>query len=346
MTEKESSAITEAEAALYDRQIRLWGLEAQKRLRATRFLLTGLSGLGAEVCKNVVLAGVKSIVLLDHQSVSELDACSQFLVSRDDIGKNRALASVTNTQELNPNVCVTAEDADIADKTEEYFQQFDVVCLTCCTYKTLERVNKICHDLGIKFFAGDTFGFYGFMFTDLNEHEFVEEKIVFKKKPPSADGEPQPKKQAFDKETSYLKRTINFCRLGDVLRKDWRLLTRKQFKSTPKVYFILRALWKFQEEFGRNPSPGNLENDKSELLKLRDEVVDELGLKTDYIVINDDFASHCAAEISPVCAIVGGVVAQEIIKAASCRDIPHNNFFFFDGLDSTGMVMCIDDSSE
>ena len=32
MTEKESSAITEAEAALYDRQIRLWGLEAQKRL--------------------------------------------------------------------------------------------------------------------------------------------------------------------------------------------------------------------------------------------------------------------------------------------------------------------------
>ena len=32
MTEKESSAaITEAEAALYDRQIRLWGLDAQKR---------------------------------------------------------------------------------------------------------------------------------------------------------------------------------------------------------------------------------------------------------------------------------------------------------------------------
>ncbi len=110
------------------------------------------------------------------------------------------------------------------------------------------------------------------------------------------------------------------------------------------MYFILRALWKFQEEFGRNPSPGNLENDKSELLRLRDEVVDELGLKTDFI--SDDFASHSAAELSPVCAIVGGVVGQEVIKAASCRDIPHNNFFFFNGLDSTGMVMRIDDTSE
>jgi len=31
MVEKESVNITEDEAALYDRQIRLWGLDAQKR---------------------------------------------------------------------------------------------------------------------------------------------------------------------------------------------------------------------------------------------------------------------------------------------------------------------------
>ncbi len=31
MIEKESVVITEDEAALYDRQIRLWGLDAQKR---------------------------------------------------------------------------------------------------------------------------------------------------------------------------------------------------------------------------------------------------------------------------------------------------------------------------
>jgi len=31
MLEKEAAVITEDEAALYDRQIRLWGLDAQKR---------------------------------------------------------------------------------------------------------------------------------------------------------------------------------------------------------------------------------------------------------------------------------------------------------------------------
>ncbi|XP_038072306.1 SUMO-activating enzyme subunit 1-like [Patiria miniata] len=345
ITEKESAVITEAEAALYDRQIRLWGLEAQKRLRGTRFLLAGLGGLGAEVCKNVVLAGVKSITLLDHSCVSELDACSQFLVSREDVGKNRALASVANTQELNPNVRVTADESNITSKSEEYFRQFDIVCLTCCSYKTLDRVNRICHDIGVKFFAGDTYGFYGYMFADLNEHDFVEEKIHFKKDPVSdKDDEPQPKKQSFHKETSYVKRTLNFCRLNNALQKDWTQLSPKQLKYMPKVYFVVQALWKFQQEFGRNPSPDKLENDKTELLRLRDEVLDEAGIKADFV--SDDFASHCAAELSPVCAVVGGVLGQEVIKAASCRDIPHNNFFFFDGLESTGMVACISDTSK
>ena len=33
---KKGSTLTEEEAALYDRQIRLWGLESQKHLRATK----------------------------------------------------------------------------------------------------------------------------------------------------------------------------------------------------------------------------------------------------------------------------------------------------------------------
>lgn len=46
-------------------------------------------------------------------------------------------------------------------------------------------------------------------------------------------------------------------------------------------------------------------------------------------------------QLSPVCAIVGGVLAQEIIKAVSQKDLPHNNFFFFSTLDGAGVVECI-----
>ena len=40
------------------------------RLRAASVLLVGMRGLGAEVAKNIVLAGIKSLTLLDPTVVS------------------------------------------------------------------------------------------------------------------------------------------------------------------------------------------------------------------------------------------------------------------------------------
>jgi molybdopterin/thiamine biosynthesis adenylyltransferase len=47
-----------------------------------------MQGFGAEICKNIILAGVKSITLLDSGVVTNEDACSQFLISRDQLGEN------------------------------------------------------------------------------------------------------------------------------------------------------------------------------------------------------------------------------------------------------------------
>lgn len=47
-------------------------------------------------------------------------------------------------------------------------------------------------------------------------------------------------------------------------------------------------------------------------------------------------------ELSPAAAVVGGVLAQEIIKAVSHKDMPIRNYFFFNGLtDRTGLVEAI-----
>lgn len=40
-----------------------------RRLRASRVLLVGLRGLGAEVAKNLILAGVRALTMLDHHQV-------------------------------------------------------------------------------------------------------------------------------------------------------------------------------------------------------------------------------------------------------------------------------------
>lgn len=47
-----------------------------------------MKGLGAEICKNLVLSGVKSVTIVDPSPVNEQDFVSQFLVQRQDLGKN------------------------------------------------------------------------------------------------------------------------------------------------------------------------------------------------------------------------------------------------------------------
>ena len=193
MVEQDHSELTQAEAELYDRQIRLWGLENQKRfafhnfvflncfqcwnysrLRSSKILIAGINGLGAEIGKNIILAGVKSVMFLDHRNVSQLDFTSNFFVPRDHLGQNRAEASRTRAQALNPMVDVQFDIGVLGEKAEEFFKQFDVVVILEATVAEQIRIDNICRSNNIKFYATDLWGMFGFSFVDLQEHEYVE----------------------------------------------------------------------------------------------------------------------------------------------------------------------------
>jgi ubiquitin-like 1-activating enzyme E1 A len=89
---------------LYDRQIRLWGLEAQQRytyqsflllqgdailprMRNAKILVVGLRGIATEVIKNIVLAGIGRLIIVDGEDVSEEDLGAGFFFRNEDIGK-------------------------------------------------------------------------------------------------------------------------------------------------------------------------------------------------------------------------------------------------------------------
>jgi hypothetical protein len=44
-------------------------------------------------------------------------------------------------------------------------------------------------------------------------------------------------------------------------------------------------------------------------------------------------------EFAPVCAVVGGMLAQDILKALGVREAPLANFFTFDGNTGAGNVV-------
>ncbi|KAH0631467.1 hypothetical protein JD844_005799, partial [Phrynosoma platyrhinos] len=307
-------AISEEEAAQYDRQIRLWGLEAQKRLRASRVLLVGMKGLGAEVAKNLILAGVKALTMLDHQQVMPEDTKAQFLVPTGSLGKNRAEASLTRARDLNPMVDVKADPENVEQKPEEFFTHFDVVCLTCCSKEVLVKVEQICHKNNIKFFTGDVFGYHGYMFANLGKHEFVEEKAKAAKASQGMKDGPDTKKAKLDfTETTLVKKCVTFCLLKEALAINWSSEKAKAtLKRTTPDYFLLQVLLKFRSEKDRDPCVQNCAEDAEVLLQMRNDVLASLGVESD--LLPDDFVSCCFSEMAPVCAVVGGVLSQEVVK--------------------------------
>lgn len=60
----------------------------KKRLRNSRILIIGVKGFGAEIAKNIILSGVKSVVLLDDGVLTEEDTCSQFLAPVELVGSS------------------------------------------------------------------------------------------------------------------------------------------------------------------------------------------------------------------------------------------------------------------
>jgi len=329
---KDIQNLTDDEAALYDRQIRLWGLDAQKRLRGSRVLLIGIGGLAAEVGKNIVLAGIKQLTILDENNVMGIDKYSQFLIPYGATG-NRATLSVERLQNLNPMVAISALTDSNVTKDDMFFAEFDVVCATDTSRSELIRINKICREREICFFAGDVWSLFGFFFTDLQDHEFVEEELVSKiESDIDDDDQPLRKKTKIDQEKQLAKKTDYFVPLEDALNVDWSSESYAPLlKRTNSAYFTLQVLLEFRDKHKRNPKMDDLET----LKELKNEVCQKINAPTNKV--NDELL-RVAHPLNPACAIVGGVLAQEIIKCISKQDAPFNNFFFFVPDECSGIV--------
>ena len=156
--------ISVQEAALYDRQIRLWGMDAQARMRSTHVLVVGMNGLANEVVKNIVLAGIGRLTILSNDLVGETGC--QFFSRKDDVGfkLDNALPRI---QALNPTVQVEIDTRFWRDLEDDYFKKFQLIVLCSGEQNDLASMNDFCSRLKIKFLASRLDGFYGFIFSDL-----------------------------------------------------------------------------------------------------------------------------------------------------------------------------------
>ncbi|CAI8000770.1 Ubiquitin-like modifier-activating enzyme 1 [Geodia barretti] len=105
-TEDVAMAEEEIDEGLYSRQLYVLGHDAMKKMAGSNVLISGMKGLGVEIAKNVILAGVKSVTLHDPDTVKIQHLSSQYFLSEGDVGKNVAAVSQPKLAELNSYVKV------------------------------------------------------------------------------------------------------------------------------------------------------------------------------------------------------------------------------------------------
>ncbi|SGY82412.1 BQ5605_C009g05568 [Microbotryum silenes-dioicae] len=373
-----TGGITEDEAALYDRQLRLWGVEAQNRMRQAKVLIVNFRSLAAEIAKNIVLAGVGQVTLLDEQNVHEQDLGANFFLREDDVGQKvsrtlrreapsgrvgpreptrdslvpnpflpqRIQVGAPRLQALNPRVeLLTRTDAALV-QDDTFLAQFDLVVLTDCDAPTLQRVNESTRRLGKKLYAASSVGIDGWIFADLLEHEFVVDVI----------------KSLGPGETVNVptKRTLSYTPFDSILSHSWKKSRARELRKTQSNlwgtlgkfhlnnYFLKHghAEIRFSEfrlrvallEYQRT-NPGQPITLEG-LKSTSQELLPRLGVKTELLpeTILSRIASTSAFEFPPSAAILGGIAGQDVLNVLGGKEEPVRNLMVFDGQTGAGHV--------
>ncbi|KAJ0054168.1 hypothetical protein Pint_01205 [Pistacia integerrima] len=308
--------LTEQETALYDRQIRVWGADAQRRLSKSHILVYGMKGAVAEFCKNIVLAGVGSLTLVDDRLVTEEAFSANFLIPPNEnvySGKTIAEVCCNSLKEFNPMVRVLVEKGDLSSFGGEFYDKFDVVVVSCCSVAKKNLINEKCRKLSkrVAFYTVDCRDSCGEIFVDLQNHKYSKQKL---------------------EETVECQ--LQYPSFEEAISVPWKVLPRK----TSKLYFAMRVIEQFEEAEGRGVGEISVP-DLPGVLKLKKEICEANSLNASRIP--DTLLERLimgAREFPPVCAIIGGILGQEVIKALSGKGDPLKNFFFFDVMDGKGIV--------
>jgi len=168
---------------LYSRQLYVMGHEAQRRMMASRAVLVGVSGLGAEVAKNIVLAGIAGVTLVDPCPANSYDLGGNFYLGEGDVGgtRGRAEACAGRLAELNEYVKVDVA-GDVKSLADEeallgLVAGASVVVVTVpLPTALLTRLDERCRGSGVCFIYSLSTGVFGQVFCDFGEAFTVTDK--------------------------------------------------------------------------------------------------------------------------------------------------------------------------
>ncbi|VIO90515.1 ThiF family protein [Brugia malayi] len=231
--------------ARYDRQIRLWGDEGQSCIEHASVCVLSASALGCEIIKSLVLAGIRSVYIIDSAVVRKPDLGNNFFV--DEIDEPRAKAALRLLTELNPAVegdFDIGNPEDIITKDTNFLRQFTVIVGCNLNIDVAARINDFLFGKNIPFVHARAYGFVGFVRISVQEHTIIdthEENI-------SPD----------------LRLDCPFPALSELVESvDLNQMHYDAHSHTPYLILFLKTLELWREQYSQDDFPDNREKRKT-----------------------------------------------------------------------------------
>ncbi|XP_066144924.1 ubiquitin-like modifier-activating enzyme 1 [Euwallacea fornicatus] len=373
---------------LYSRQLYVLGHEAMRRMASSDVLISGLGGLGVEIAKNVILGGVQSVTLHDHKVATMTDLSSNFFLSEEAIGKNRAEAVEKQLAELNSYVITRSHTGELS---EDYIKGFRVVVLTNSSRSEQLRISEITHANNIALIIADSRGLFAQVFCDFGENFTVVDtngeplvsvmiadisndkegvvtciddtrhgledgdyvsisevqgmvelngcapikiKVLGPYTFSIGDTSAFSKYQRGGIATQVkMPKELHFKPLKESLENPEFVITDySKFEYPSQLHIAFSVLHSFVEKHGRVPKAWSNE-DAAEFLAIA-----EANVNSGDSEINSDlletFAKVSAGDLSPINATMGGIVAQEVMKACSGKFYPIVQWLYLDVIET------------
>lgn len=344
---------------LYSRQLYVLGFEAMQRMLHSDILIITARGLGAEVAKNVALAGVRSITLCDPALVSVADLGANFFLTEQDIGRPRADACLARVAELNEYVPVSVMTGSV---TVDALRAFQVVVLTDACMEERLRISQMARAANAALILANVRGLFASVFCDFGPAFAVLD----------ATGEPPVQGLIASITADGIVTCIDDHRHG---LEDGDFVLFRELRGCPPGHALcsgqpskVRVLGPFSfsvplEHGDHVVCTGGMFEQIKQPLQLHfrpfgecagdegfgDFVVSDFAKAGRQKLIFDLFNAHAApggdeeivsefkrqerGYLAPVCAVVGGIVAQEVIKACSGKFHPIKQALVFDALE-------------
>lgn len=319
-------------------------MAAQLRLQAAKVLLVNLSGVGTEVVKNLVLGGINSIEILDDSVIKEHDFAAQFFLPNDlsVVGQVKLPHVIDRIKELNHrvNLSINTSGTDTMLNRSDYLKSFDLIVATELTKSQILALDEVTHHLNIPLYVAGLNGMFGYIFTDLVEHESVSTKS--RGNQPTIEGSKITERKIItnvtcdDEKGLDEKVTIkdSFVMLKHIFKGSGNLqkqLNRRQMKHLTAALPLTIASFEFQR-----PTEIESELEPLELIAKARCVCKALAVPPTILTsdIGHTFARQAFAEFSPVAAVLGGALSQDIIQFLCKNSSPINNVLILDAIHS------------